>query len=292
MKNIFKLSQVVILVILWGAAQSQVGVATDVAAPGTPTTTIYTPPATDFPPSVLYDNGPVFNSPGTGAGGANESILSDPLDIFGFGCQVVAGNQVAEDFVVPSGTTWTINSIDFFSYQTGSTLTSTINGAYVQIWNGRPGDPGSVVVWGNLATNVLGTTTFANIYRVLAANGGVARPIMKVTANTAGLSLGTGTYWVEWTLTGTLSSGPWAPPLVTGSNTTGNARQFITTGGPLWQDCLSGTAPDIFAQGLPFVLNGTSVAPTIPTLSEWGLILLGLCLLGFGTFFILRMKSA
>lgn len=31
--------------------------------------------------------------------------------------------------------------------------------------------------------------------------------------------------------------------------------------------------------------------PAIPTLSEWGLIILGLALLGFGTFYIMRMKA-
>ncbi len=33
------------------------------------------------------------------------------------------------------------------------------------------------------------------------------------------------------------------------------------------------------------------LAPPIPTLSEWGLIILGLALLGFGSYYLLRMKS-
>jgi hypothetical protein len=179
-----------------------------------------------------------------------------------------------------------VNSIDLFAYQTGSSLTSTFNGAYVQIWNGKPGVVGSSVVWGNMVTNVLGSTSFSNIYRVTAPNGGVARPIMKVVVNTPGLSLGTGTYWVEWALTGSLASGPFNPLLVPGTLATGNGVQMLNNSG-VYNNFLS----DTYAQGFPFVLNGT-VQANIPTLSEWGLILLGLALLGFGTFYILRMKSA
>lgn len=42
-----------------------------------------------------------------------------------------------------------------------------------------------------------------------------------------------------------------------------------------------------------FLHGGTfsNVNPTIPTLSEWGLIILGLTLLAFGTFYIMRMKA-
>jgi len=37
----------------------------------------------------------------------------------------------------------------------------------------------------------------------------------------------------------------------------------------------------------------TTWCPTqIPTLTEWGLILLGMALLGFGTFYLLRMRKA
>ncbi len=139
--------------------------------------------------ATLFDNGPVFNSTGTGAGGANESIYyQGGTGTYGSGCQYASGIYVADDFTVPSGKTWATTSIDFYSYQTNSTTTSTITGIYVRIWSGKPGVAGSTVVWGDMTTNRLGTTNFANVYRVLAANGGVARPIMKVVASTPGLS--------------------------------------------------------------------------------------------------------
>ena len=302
MKNVTKLLQVLTLVILWGGftyqvtAQnmpsrtatnnSTVAEATDMTPPGAASATMYTPPVTDVPASVLYDNGPVFNSTGTGAGGANESILSLPLNIFGFGHQYALGYSVADDFTVPGGSTWAIGSIEFFAYQTGSSTTPTINGLAMQIWNGKPGDFGSAVVWGDFVTNVMASASFSNIYRVQAPNGGVLRPIMKVVANTPGLSLPAGTYWVEWAMAGTLSSGPWAPPIVTGTLATGNAIQSLDEGAT-YNDILSGTYP----QGLPFIINGEVVTTPIPTLGEWGLILLGLALLGFGTFYILRLRQ-
>lgn len=298
MKNFTKFLQVLTLVILCGGAIAQnmpVGKsvnapATEITAPGAAATTIYTPPVTDDPPTVLYNNGPAFNSAGTGPGGTNQSILSAPLNTFGYGCQATAGNHVADDFTVPSGATWLISTMEFFAYQTGSTTTSTINGIAVRIWNGRPGDVGSTVVWGDQATNVLASTTFSNIYRVDATNLS-NRPMMTVVASTTGLTLPAGTYWVEWTMTGTLGSGPWAPPLVPGTNVTGNAVQSTANSG-VYSDLVSpSTGPPFYAQGLPFIVNGTSQAD-IPTLSEWGLIFLGLSLLVFGTFFILRMKTA
>jgi hypothetical protein len=301
MKNFTKLFQVSALVLLFSVITTQItaqqmparqstgqsGIeATEFIVPGTASTTMYTPPVTDVPAAVLFDNGAVFNSVGTGAGGANESIIVAPISTFGFGCQYAFGYSVADDFIVPAGSTWAVSSIEFFAYQTNSTTASTINGLAVQIWNGKPGEAGSAVVWGDFVTNVLASTTFSNIYRVT-TSGNIARPIMQVVANTTGLSLPAGTYWVEWALTGTLASGPWAPPVVAATPETGNAIQSLDEGAT-YADLVSGGT---YPQGLPFIINGTVEAP-IPTLGEWGLILLGLALLGFGTFYILRMKSA
>jgi hypothetical protein len=38
-------------------------------------------------------------------------------------------------------------------------------------------------------------------------------------------------------------------------------------------------------------MSFTTAGPAIPTLSEWGLILLGISLLSFGTFYLLRTRS-
>lgn len=197
----------------------------------------------------LYNNGPFVNSPGTGVGGADESILQSGLGMgtYGSGCQQTAGNSIADDVVVPSA--WTVNELDVFTYQTGSTTTSTITGAMVRVWNGDP-SAGGTVIWGDLTTNVMTSTEWTNCYRNDDGPGGSTnRPIMKVTCDLGGLALAPGTYWIEWTLTGSLSSGPWCPAItINGQTTTGNALQNQSgTWAPL---------TDVGPQGMPFVLRG------------------------------------
>ena len=93
-------------------------------------------------------------------------------------------------------------------------------------------------------------TIWSNIYRILEGSPGTIRPIM---VNTVGVNviLGPGTYWLDWSTDGSLSSGPWAPPItINGQTTTGNALQYTTS----WNSALdSGTSTQ---QGFPFVILG------------------------------------
>ena len=110
---------------------------------------------------ALYSNGPFVNSPGTGVGGADESVLQNTslgMDYLGFGHQFVNDNWVADDFIIDNLSGWDIESIWFYAYQTGSTTTSTITGVHVRIWDGVPGDTGITVVWGDSVTNRLQST--------------------------------------------------------------------------------------------------------------------------------------
>jgi len=213
-------------------------------------TPCYIPP-NPTPQGVLWDNGPLVNEPGAGAGGADASSLQTVLgmNVYGFGAQNALGYHIADDFDVTDS--WTINSITFYSYQTGSTTTSTIDGVYVQIWDGAP-DGGGAVIWGDMVTNCLTTTGWSNIYRVLDTNLlATSRPIMEVVADTSGLTLTPGTYWVDVSLTGTLGSGPWMPPItINTQTTTGNAMQFTAAWAPMMD---SGTATQ---QGIPFIIDG------------------------------------
>ncbi|MFC2101633.1 carboxypeptidase regulatory-like domain-containing protein [Bacteroidota bacterium] len=237
--------------------------------PNQATSDEYTGPATNFSggvgiplfPSdaVLYNNGPLVNSAGTGAGGADECILENPpLTTLGFGFQNAAGNYMADDFTV-TGNSWSVTSMDFFGYQTGSTTTSTFTGVFVQIWNGEPGTAGATVIWGDRTTNRMASTVWSNIYRNSDGPGGATnRPIMKVVASTPGLTLAPGTYWVEFSTTGSAASGPWAPPIsITGQYTTGNALQYTTSSG-LWNAAISGATDQ---QGMPFLVNGFEITP-------------------------------
>lgn len=74
------------------------------------------------PRDVLHDNGPFVNSPGTGVGGADESLTQDVtlgMETLGFGHMVIVGSMVADDFTVPAEG-WTVHAVTFFAYQTGA----------------------------------------------------------------------------------------------------------------------------------------------------------------------------
>ncbi len=215
---------------------------------------------------VLYDNGPLVTHPGGGFGGADASTLQSSLGMnnMGFGNQFSFGNRMADDFEITHPGGWWIDDILFFSFQNFSpTAPSTITGLYYQIWDGAPDDPDSNIIWGDLITNRLVDSTWTNIYRVdETAMSGITRPIMVNTAS-AGLWLETGTYWLDWTTDGSLTSGPWAPPVtILGETTTGNAMQFTNAWKPAL-DPLSGTQ-----QGMPFQLLGLTVCD-VPGDVDW-----------------------
>ena len=234
----------------------------------------------DGPELVLYDNGPMVTHPGGGGGGADASALQTALGMgtYGFGAQLSAGNRVADDFTITDPAGWQIDTITFFTYQTGSSTTSTINALNLRIWNGPPNDPASTVVWGDTTTNILTSSTWTNIYRVTDTTmSDTTRPIM-ACVGTLNTILPAGTYWLDWQFGGTLSSGPWQPPVtILGQTTTGNGMQYTTTAGA-WAALV-----DVGGQGLPFVIDGQlaicgaladipwlSAAPTAGTVAPAG----------------------
>ena len=167
----------------------------------------------DSPTDVLYDNGPAFNVPGGGAGGADLSLLENTtlgMTTLGFGHQVSAGNRIADDFTATEE--WTIDSIVFYAYQTNGGIPSTITAVNLRIWDGSPDNPSSTVVWGDSTTNVMVYTEWSNIYRASETSPtSTSRAIMKNTV-AVGTTLPAGTYWLDWQSDGSAASGPWAPP--------------------------------------------------------------------------------
>lgn len=213
-------------------------------------------PAISFA-QVLIDNGPLINSPGAGAGGANVSNLHSGITTFGFGHAVATGFRVADDFIIPAGTTWNVDSMVFYAYQTGSTTTSTMNHVNWSIWDNSPAAGGQIIA-GDTTANDLDGSYWSGIYRTTDVDlTNTQRPIMTNRIATVGLSLGAGTYWIAWQTGGTLASGPWAPPItITGVTNTGNAVQFNPTNGT-WADLVDATLSE--PQGLPFIMYGTAV---------------------------------
>lgn len=217
------------------------------------------------PLAMLHDNGPLVTNAGAGAGGADASALQLTNIDYGANISVAAGFRAADDFTVPSSG-WNINTVTVFVYQTGSTTTSTINAANLQIWDGPPGQPSSNVVFGDTATNRLASSAFSNIYRVTSTTlTNSQRPIMAVVM-TVGTTLPAGTYWLDWQVGGSLASGPWGPA-VTIAGAAGkpgaNAMQFANSAwGPLTD---SGSA---VAQDYPFIVDGTSAVPACSTTAD------------------------
>ncbi len=211
---------------------------------------------------VLFDNGPYFNSVGTGFSGANESVLYTTtfgMGTIGFGHQSALFNRVADDFV-NSDCVWQIDSIVFFGYQTGSPVTSTFTGVNFRIWDSVPDVVGSNVVYGDTTTNRMTRTVFSGAYRITeTTTGNSTRPIMRNVCTTPGLTLQAGTFWIDWASLGSLASGPWAPARTPANQAvTGNGRQRI---GSVWNPALDG-GTGTPAQGFPFIIYGTVVQPT------------------------------
>ncbi|MCA9940455.1 MAG: hypothetical protein KC418_17575, partial [Anaerolineales bacterium] len=209
------------------------------------------------PQDVLYDNGPLVNCAGCGAGGADESVLQSTtllMSTLGFGHQFTVGNRIADDFTISDPDGWNIDQITFFGYQTNApTNPSPITGVYYQIWDGPPNDPGSSVIFGDTGTNRLTNSTWANMYRVSETTQGTTGRAVFANVASAGVTLPAGTYWLDWQTDGSASySGPWAPPItINGETTTGNAMQYTGTWGP------ANDGGTLTQQGFPFIIEGS-----------------------------------
>lgn len=215
---------------------------------------------------LLYDNGPFITHPGQGSGGADVSAVNSSLQtVWGFRHSMANGFRVSDDFTIPDANGWSIDSVVFFGYQTGSGNTSTFTDYRLQVWNNAPDNITSAVVYGDTVTNVLSNSYWSGIYRTdPVAFTNVDRPLMRNVINTPGLLLPIGTYWLDWGAFGSSTSGPWVPPISyadPASSVTGDAIQFsgVTQ---VWQAItdtnLNSQLPD--AQGLPFYIYGSVIA--------------------------------
>jgi hypothetical protein len=209
-------------------------------------------PVFDGGRDILWDTGPFESQPGL-------SVLDTAagMGTYGFGHQFYYGNLISDEFVIPAGATWEIHDITFFGYQTGSlTSPSTFTAVFVTIYDGPPDNPASNIVWGDISVDIMTTTMWSGVYRVVDYDlTATNRPIMANTCH-IGTTLTTGEYWIVWQSDGTLSSGPWAPPItIPGQVGTGNALQYTTTAG-VWNPVI-----DLEPQGFPFIIEGVHPSP-------------------------------
>lgn len=241
---------------------------------------------TDVPLALLYSNNPLATGSTTKSGVAapagtqwsevqnDTGNTAEANTTSGVGCQIIptttTNNRCADDFTVPAGRAWLIDSVVVYAYQTGAgTAASPITAVNFQIWNGRPGDAGSTVIFGDTTTNRLTSSVFTNIYRIfntVAPPPGTAPGTTRaIWANTATVSpalrLQPGTYWIDFQVNAGTTGNFTPAATVVGARTQAgwNAIQntgagwaaIVDTGNPM-------TAPDV-ALDLPFQINGTLV---------------------------------
>lgn len=229
------------------------------------------------PNAVLFTSGPITN--GTdGTPPVPVSILTGaaPFNYTTLGFAATAAQRTADDFVVPAGQTWVIDSVTVYAYQTNS-LTPTLNGGTLQIWNTTP-TVGGTPIFGDTTTNRFLSGGLQGGFRVSDTTlTNRARPIQaaQLTISPA-LTLTAGTYWIDWNLAGSGASGPFAAPVVPTLAAPAPSGNAIQLGGTpaAWNPLNIGLVGDPAAgpltgpqQGMPFVIEGTTGPVGAPSIT-------------------------
>jgi hypothetical protein len=207
-----------------------------------------------------YDNGPLFNRPGTG-GRPFESVLVGDETTFGYGAQATAGinNEMADDYTVAAGCNQLKGAV-FYTYQTTFNSPATsITGYNLNVYadaGGAP-NPGAILCSADDPDGGAVISTFTDVYRVVDPTPNSDRRIQRVQVDFGApcvLPVGQ-RVWFGIQYYGTLTSGPWQPPVPRPVGSTGcptlnglPAQQDINDGG--FAPVVNGTCPIDF----PFAL--------------------------------------
>lgn len=73
----------------------------------------------------------------------------------GFSCHYGAGEnfRIADDFSIPLNQEWHVSKISVYALHDAYASGDPFDGLHLQIWRGKPSQPGSKLVYGDLATN-------------------------------------------------------------------------------------------------------------------------------------------
>jgi hypothetical protein len=202
-------------------------------------------PAAESRYAIIYSNSGnpsdpfLVTRPGAGCSGLDISDVQTALGLAaqGFNCSAAGPNAVADDFVVPTGYTWTINEIVFYFFQTNAPGT-TISDVKLRVQTGNP--LGGTVP---TLTTYTPTTTYSSVYKNLDtdAPGTVCnRRVQQCVVSLATpYELTAGTYYLLWEATGSPSwTGPWQPPVVIPGATQkpgANGMYAMNSGGGVFQ---------------------------------------------------------
>jgi hypothetical protein len=205
----------------------------------------------------------LFNNGAAVSGSPALSVIRTGGTTFGIGAQGSVPNSVADNFTV-GGAGWVVQDLSFFSYQTGAANVFTFTNV---AWSVISGDVNTGTVVASGTTNVTNGGLLG--YRVTSTTlTDTNRAIFQLNADVTDFNLAAGSYWLRWTMNGTLASGPWQPPLASGA--VGNAQQALGAAGAYAQAIDGG---DTLGYEIPFVINGT-VNP-IPEPSTYALMVAG-----------------
>lgn len=186
--------------------------------------------------NIVFDNGNFVTSPGVSA-----VVGLGSLGVT-FQCGVAV---VADDFTLSAATL--VDTITVYGYQTNSGTTSTFTELRIQIITGTPNSP--TVVFGDLTTNVLASTSFTGIYRYNDGFPDTDRPIMEIVGN-VNVFLPAGTYWIIYCADGSGTT-PFANPIPTHLQL-GNAEQSMAS--ESFKPFIE--AGTLRQAGLPFLVSG------------------------------------
>lgn len=207
----------------------------------------------------LFSQSQIITQTGVGANGADVSEVQTALGFtdFGINGDWEVGFTNADNFAVPEGETWSVNGFTVYSWQTGSTLQSTMEFLDFKVWDKSPDQGDAQLLYDFSNQNMLSGSRWTGIYRVADNNlTNDERPIMysaSVLSEEQTMIFNAGTYWIGWSGLGMMSNqGTYIPPVtIFGETTTGDAMHLGFEGWMPWTDDGTGTV-----QGMPFSLHG------------------------------------
>jgi hypothetical protein len=239
----------------------------------------------------LYSNGPFITNPTGGTGTIAGLPISNP-DPFtipgqtftfyttGVAATVATATACAEDFTVPPGQVWDLDSVTVYAFQTSQT-TATVHHIQINLWTATPFDAGSppplppelpVPVLASPLVLATGGGTFVCHRQGSATQTSTVRPVFAYTVSLDGLPnggrLGPGTYWLEWSFDGALTPSqnvfqPLISPRTARSGWNARLKNSLdgsSTGPRVWFEGREGFSAGVSegrAYELPFVLHGT-----------------------------------
>lgn len=243
---------------------------------------------------ALYSNGSLDpNDPGIATGAITASGVAAPSPfvwsetpseagnanaVAGFASHLAAGFHAfrfADDFTITTPGGWRVASVSLFAYSPNALLDQPpFTGANVRVWRGRPGNAGSVVVFGDTTTNRATRFEATNVLRVFNTvvqpfppAPDVSRKVWRTDIDLGGLFLPPGQYWIDWQYTApNIEVEVFTPPITlvgVRSLAHWNAVQLKTNSaeGGAWMPVLDAGKPAFAAdlpQDLPFIIRGSS----------------------------------